>query len=73
MLVVYSLYAGDRSKSSNAEYIEATIQSLIDVLKQPNVDDSVISDTCSQIYHKLDSGMLDLLDYLECARISASL
>ena len=50
------IFCTDKERSQNSEYVESAIQPLIELLRQPNVEDDIISSTCDEIYEKLDSG-----------------
>ncbi|XP_067951316.1 armadillo repeat-containing protein 2-like [Watersipora subatra] len=50
--------AGERSKLKGVDHIDSDVQSLVDILKTPDVTEAVICSTCSKIYEKLDSAHL---------------
>ena len=50
------LLCTDKERAQISEYVESAVQPLIDLLRQPNVEDDIISSTCDEIYEKLDSG-----------------
>lgn len=50
--------SADKQGRGNTEFIESTLQPLIDTLRRPSLDSSIVVDTCNEIYEVLDSSHL---------------
>jgi len=51
----------EKQSRGNTEFIESTLQPLIDTLRRPSLDSSIVVDTCNEIYEVLDSCELLIL------------